>query len=121
VIAKRAAQISIEELAPLSVAAMDQPSPLRHSFRDKCPVSHSNVHGGFWTFFRDKDVCAAAVDPTTFSSNDVTIPRSVYELDTHGAFHPAAGTTIQQNEAWSSMVIDAIQRYLNRAIPTAPR
>jgi len=62
------------ELDPLEVAAMEKPYPFLNDLRERCPVSHSNAHGGFWNFFRYSDVCAAAVDATSYSSSDVTIP-----------------------------------------------
>lgn len=66
--------VSVADLDPRQVAAMDQPYDLLNELRERCPVSHSDTYGGFWNLFRYGDVCAAAVDPATFSSRDVTIP-----------------------------------------------
>ncbi|MFY1621024.1 cytochrome P450 [Micromonospora sp. WMMD736] len=61
-------------LDPLAVAAMETPYEYLNDLRERCPVSHSDAHGGFWNLFRYSDVCAAAVDAATYSSSDVTIP-----------------------------------------------
>jgi cytochrome P450 len=43
---------------------------------DRCPVAHSNEHGGFFIIARYDDVRRAAVDPATFSSaQGVYVPQ----------------------------------------------
>jgi cytochrome P450 len=44
-------------------------------WREKCPVAHSDAHGGFYMFTRHSDVRAAAKDWQTYSSADgFTLP-----------------------------------------------
>ena len=72
--AERTVEVSIKDLDPLALSAMEDPYPMLRTMRESCPVGHSDIHGGFWNLFRYRDVCAAAVDAKTFSSSDVTIP-----------------------------------------------
>jgi cytochrome P450 len=45
-------------------------------WREKCPVAHSDAHGGFYMFTRYSDVRAAAEDWQTYSSADgFTLPQ----------------------------------------------
>lgn len=64
----------LADLDPRHVAALEDPYTLLNGLREGCPVGHSDRYGGFWNLFRFNDVCAAAGDPETFSSRDVTIP-----------------------------------------------
>jgi cytochrome P450 len=47
--------------------------------RDKCPIAHSDSHGGFWLLSRYDDVRRALLDPDTYSSahpDRVAIPNT---------------------------------------------
>lgn len=45
--------------------------------REKCPVVHSDLYGGFWTVLRYEDVLTAAQDWQTFSSaHGLTVPTA---------------------------------------------
>jgi cytochrome P450 len=72
--AEHTSEFSIDNLDPRAVAGMDNPYPVVNALREACPVAHSSNFGGFWNLFRYRDVCAVAVDASTFSSRDVTIP-----------------------------------------------
>jgi cytochrome P450 len=65
---------TVRALDPIDVAAMPSPYGLINDLRERCPVGHSDTHGGFWNLFAYSDVCAAAVNAHAFSSRDVTIP-----------------------------------------------
>ncbi|QLL06365.1 cytochrome P450 [Mycobacterium vicinigordonae] len=69
-----ARKASIDNLDPRMLAGLSDPYSLLNELRETCPVGRSEMYGGFWNLFRYQDVCAAAVDATTFSSRDVTIP-----------------------------------------------
>src|SRR5271156_3906705 len=64
----------LTDLDPRDIAALHDPYTVLNGIRETCPVGHSDRYGGFWNLLRFNDVCAAAGDPETFSSRDVTIP-----------------------------------------------
>jgi cytochrome P450 len=55
------------------VLAQD-PYPTLADLRDRCPVAHSEAHGGFWIVSRYEDVEAVTHDPEHFSSRHTSIP-----------------------------------------------
>jgi|SRR5581483_5603884 len=65
---------AIRDLDPRAIAAMPDPLPLINGLRERCLVAHSESFGGFWNVFSYADVCAVALNASTFSSRDVTIP-----------------------------------------------
>lgn len=65
----------------LAVAAMEDASELLAAARNKCPVTHSDAHGGYWALFRYNDVGAVARNPDTYSSaRGLGIPDHEYPL-----------------------------------------
>jgi len=51
-------------------------NPTLHAMRDRCPVAHSDQHGGFWVVTGYDNVMNVARDWETFSSDDgVGIPK----------------------------------------------
>lgn len=67
-------EFSIDEFDPRSLGELANPFPVVNTLRENCPVVHSNNHGGFWNLLRYRDVRAAAVNASTFSSREITIP-----------------------------------------------
>lgn len=62
-------------------ALADDPYPTLREMRERCPVVHSERHGGFWAVTRYQDVYAVAHDPATFSSaQGITIPAPAPEM-----------------------------------------
>lgn len=55
-------------------ALAKDPFPIYDALRERCPVAHSGVHGGFFVFTRYGDIEAAARDHETFSSRSLLIP-----------------------------------------------
>ena len=53
----------------LAISAMEDPSPLLAQARQRCPVTHSDLYGGFWALFRYEDIGQVARNPVHFSSN----------------------------------------------------
>ena len=69
-----------------STDIMSEPFEMFRAFRERCPVAHSEQHGGFWMLSRYEDVFNAALDYETFSSADgVGIPKQsifpMYPID----------------------------------------
>src|SRR4051794_21235700 len=63
------------------------PYPHYEELRAKCPVAHSDRHGGYWILSRHADISSALQDAATFSSrrlrvNDVD--SGMLAADTHG-------------------------------------
>ncbi|MCX2931814.1 cytochrome P450 [Mycobacterium sp. CVI_P3] len=59
----------------------DQAACLPDTFRqlrDKCPVAHSDRHGGFWVLTRYDDVEEVLKNPGDFSSRYTSIPRGMF-------------------------------------------
>jgi hypothetical protein len=56
---------------------VNDPFPAYETLRGKCPVVHSEEHGGFWALTRYEDVYQAAHDAASFSSaiGGITIPH----------------------------------------------
>lgn len=53
----------------------EDPYPVYRELREKCPVAHSDVRGGYWLLSRYKDVFQAAHEYSTFiSGGGVTFP-----------------------------------------------
>lgn len=53
----------------------DDINSVYHDLRTKCPVAHSDQHGGFWVLSRFNDIYAAMHDPKTYSSAEgITVP-----------------------------------------------
>jgi cytochrome P450 len=50
------------------------PFPVYDALRDRCPVAHSDVYGGFFVLSRYEDIEAAARDHRIFSSRSLLIP-----------------------------------------------
>jgi cytochrome P450 len=50
------------------------PFPVLADLRARCPVAHSDAHGGFWVVTRYADVETVTHDPATFSSRHTSIP-----------------------------------------------
>ncbi len=62
----------------MSQEVAQDPFPLFDEMRSqKCPVGHSDLHGGFYIPTRYEDIAAIAYDPETFSSGRITIPNPV--------------------------------------------
>jgi cytochrome P450 len=60
-------------------AVAKSPGEFFSHLRDKCPVAHSDAHGGFWLLSRYDDVHRAALNAETFSSAaGITIPPGTY-------------------------------------------
>ncbi len=53
------------------------PYPKLRELRERCPVAHTDAHGGFWVVSRYDDVCEIARDPGVFSSRYVTVPTDI--------------------------------------------
>jgi cytochrome P450 len=53
------------------------PYPKLRELRERCPVAHTDAHGGFWVVSRYDDVCEIARDPDVFSSRYVTVPTDI--------------------------------------------
>lgn len=53
------------------------PFPEINELRERCPVAHSDAHGGIWVLSKFDDVCAVARDPLRYSSeaNGISIPH----------------------------------------------
>jgi cytochrome P450 len=61
--------VNVEEsFDHMAVGAMEDPYPLVNDLRSRCPVAHSNAHGGFWSVMRNADARRVANDPQLFSS-----------------------------------------------------
>ncbi|MGW5106171.1 cytochrome P450 [Nocardia sp. NPDC004123] len=57
------------------VATLDEPDQVHREMRAKCPVQHSDRHGGFWALTRYADVDTATRDTERFSSlPTITLP-----------------------------------------------
>ncbi len=55
----------------------EDPWTVYETLRDKCPVLHTEAHGGYWVVSRYRDVAAIARDDGTFlSSQGITIPAA---------------------------------------------
>ena len=64
---------------------------MNEELRTKCPVAHSEAHGGFWVVSRYADVAAAAHDDDTFSSYQ-ELPDGSH----HGAVIPSQPKGLRQ-------------------------
>ena len=54
---------------------MEDPFPLLAEAQSRCPISHSDQYGGFWSLFRHKDIGEAARNPKLFlSSGGASLP-----------------------------------------------
>ncbi len=53
------------------------PYPVLAELRERCPVAHSEAHGGFWLATRYEDIREIAQDPETFSSRYSSVPKDV--------------------------------------------
>ena len=51
------------------IAEMADPFPLLAEGRSKCPVTHSDLHDGYWVLFTYEDVGHVARNPLTFCSS----------------------------------------------------
>jgi len=53
----------------------EDPRPFLRTLREKCPVGHTDAHGGYHFFTTYKDVCAAERNPQVYSSaSGVAVP-----------------------------------------------
>lgn len=58
-------QLEFDHFSPAFAA---DPAGAFRDLREKCPVAHSDAHGGFWVLTRREDVATVALDDATFSS-----------------------------------------------------
>jgi len=52
----------------------EDPFPVYEALRERCPVAHSDVYGGFFILSRYEDIQSAARNHQTFSSRSLLIP-----------------------------------------------
>ena len=66
---------------PVALAQMEDPFPVVQELRERCPVAHSDQHGGFWVLTRHGDVTAVADDDQRFTSTKgITIPHHGFPI-----------------------------------------
>lgn len=53
------------------------PYPKLAELRSRCPVAHSDLHGGYWIVSKYDDVRDLTQDTETFSSRCTTVPRDI--------------------------------------------
>jgi cytochrome P450 len=66
--------LSAEHYDPLVWNSLDDPFDALSEMRSKCPVAHSDAHGGFWNVLSYADLVAVSRDNSTFSNFRITIP-----------------------------------------------
>jgi hypothetical protein len=54
------------------------PHRIFEALREKCPVAHSDRHGGFWIITRYRDVEEICKNPAVFSSRYTSVPRGMF-------------------------------------------
>ncbi len=65
----------------LAIAEMESPFEALAELRARCPVAHTDAHGGYWAAFTYEDVGAIARDPQRFSSaQGVSIPAHAFPM-----------------------------------------
>jgi cytochrome P450 len=67
----------LKEFDHYDPAMAADPYPLLSELRERCPVSHSTAHGGFWTATRYEDVQDLCSRPEDFSSRYTSVPTDI--------------------------------------------